>query len=305
MTSGPMPFSQPNDISNLIGWFDFGDTSTMFQGSGGNLNTPVSSTGDRINTVLNKSTLPTKICEFITGSHINTNNAITGSGPEWNDDGYLFSDGGDDCILMAQSRPSDVQFGGVSNGVLSNALIDAQGFALFMVIDPDDSPPDTDEKFFRLNGSNAESSGGVTENESISLVHDKSDEDVDFNFLYADESFSGDDRFSSDSNISSSKQVLSVVTGTGTNASNIYQNGISIGSGTVDGDNVVALNLNDGSGAKDDCFSIIGGVSAAGIPQIGSAFTGNVYEVLIYNKELTSNEIEIIHNHLINKYNIT
>lgn len=305
MTSGPMPFSQPNDISNLIGWFDFGDTSTMFQGSGGNLNTPVSSTGDRINTVLNKSTLSSKICEFITKSSNNTFDAITGSGPEWNDDGYLVSDGGDDCILMAQSRPSDVQFGGVSNGVLSNALIDAQGFALFMVIDPDSAIPDTDEKFFMLNGSNAESSGGVSENETIAFTHDKSGEDIDFNFLYQDETFSGDDFFESDSNISSSKQVLSVVTGTGTNASNIYKNGTSIGSGTIDGDNVVALNLNDGSGTKDDCFSIIGGVSAAGIPQVNSAFTGNVYEVLIYNKELTSNEIATIHNHLINKYNIT
>ena len=305
MTSGPMPFSQPNDISNLIGWFDFGDTSTMFQGSGGNLNTPVSSTGDRINTVLNKSTLSNKICEFITGSSNNTSDAITGSGPEWNDDGYLVSDGGDDCVLMAQSRPSDVQFGGVSNGVLSNALIDAQGFALFMVIDPDSAIPDTDERFFQLHGSNAESSGGVSENESIAFTHDKSGEDVDFNFLYQDESFSGDDFFESDSNISSSKQVLSVVTGTGTNASNIYKNGTSIGSGTVDGDNVVALNLNDGSGTKDDCFSIIGGVSAAGVVLVGNTFTGNLYEVLIYNKELTSNEIETIHNHLINKYNIT
>tara|TARA_R100001594_G_scaffold136431_1_gene178785 strand:- start:280 stop:1221 length:942 start_codon:yes stop_codon:yes gene_type:complete len=305
MTSGPMPFSQPNDISNLIGWFDFGDVSTLFQGAGGNLNTAVSSTGDKIHTVLNKSTLPTKICEFMATSAINTYDAITGSGPEWNDDGYLVSDGGDDCVLMAQSRPSDVQFGGVSNGVLSNALIDAQGFALFMVIDPDAAIPDTDEKFFNLHGSNAESSGGTSENETIAFTHDKSGEDVDFIFLYQDESTSGDDMFGSDSNISSSKQVLSVVTGTGTNASNIYQNGTSIGSGTVDGDNVVALDLNDGSGVKDDCFSIVGGVSAAGVVTVGSAFTGNLYEVLIYNKELTSSEIETIHNHLIDKHNIT
>lgn len=305
MTSGPMPFSQPNDISNLIGWFDFGDVSTLFQGAGGNLNTAVSSTGDKIHTVLNKSTLPTKICEFVATSHINTYDAITGNGPEWNDDGYLVSDGGDDCILQATARTSDVQLGGVSNGVLSTAEIDAQGFALFLVIDPDASPPDTDETFFLLSGSNAESSGGVSENETISLLHDTSGEDVDFTFLYQDESASGDDKFSSSSNISSSKQVLSIITGTGTNASNIYQNGTSIGSGTVDGDNVVALDLNSGSTAKKDSISIIGGVTSGGVSQSGTAFTGNLYEVLIYNKELTSSEIETIHNHLIDKHNIT
>ena len=291
-------FFSPNDVSNLIGWFDFGDITTIFQDDDGDTSDPVTSTGDHINTILNKSKLSTKICEWLESSGSDAT--------PWNDSGYLDSAGGNNSTLVALSKLSSTVDGGTATSDLSTALVNFEAFAIFIVANPTQSGPSTDEFYFSLKGQ--DEAGATNQVGSIKIQH-VNGSTGDGGKLYYIENTSGlgTQTTKTASAIAASKQVISVVTGSGTNASDIYINGSSVTSFTAHGDVNLVFDENP-FGAPDlqkDHISISGTYSQNGALTTGSCVGGDLYEVLIYNKALTSSEINIIHNHLINKYNIS
>ena len=297
MTSGLMPFSQPDDISNLIGWFDFGDVSTLFQDDDGDTSNPVTSTGDHINTILNKSKLSTKICEWLESE--GTDNT------PWNDSGYLDSSGGNNCVLRAKSTATifGATGGGVATNDLSTAIVNFEAFAVFIVAHPNSATADSSETYFMLRGQSVD---GMTNHSGYFQVRHSDSGKI---FYAQNESSAGTEAHYAPSGetIAASKQVISVVTKPGTNASNIYINGSSELSFTALGDINLEFDENPFSAAdsRRDSISISGTLGTDGTLGTGTCVDGKIYEVLLYNKELTSSEIETIHNHLIDKHNIT
>jgi len=301
MTSGPIPFS-PDDIDNLIGWFDFTDVSTMFQDHSGNKSNPMSSaTGSPIiGHIVNKSKLSTKICEYLEG---------TNTGPNWNIAGkYLDSDGNNDDVMRARSTATALAAndGGVASNDLSTAVVNYEALGVFIVMDPDVADPSNPyDHYFDLDGQ--EVSGLTNTNSSISLRHEGGGSGTGtFRFQVTGNTFTGF-TVATPFGTYASKQLVSVVTGSGTNASDIYINGSSQVSFTsVDVDVRYDQDPFSGADIQRDYVSVNGSIKPnGGLINTGTCVDGKIYEVLLYNKALTSDEIETIHNHLISKHNIT
>ena len=296
MTSGPMPFS-PDDIDNLIGWFDFTDVSTMFRDHSGDTTNPMAlaTTNATLGHIVNKSKLSTKICEYLEG---------TNTGPIWKPSGkYLDSDGNNDDVMRARSTSTALAAndGGIASNDLSTAVVNYEALGVFIVMDPDAADPGNPyDYYFSLGGQ--ESSGLTNSSTEIILRHEGAGSGIGtFRLQVTGSTFTG---FTTTTPYGSfaSKQLVSVVFGSGTNASNIYINGSSQVSFTsVDVDVQYDQDPFSGADIQRDHISVNGSISNTGSLGSGTCVNGNIYEVLLYNKALTSDEIETIHNHLISK----
>ena len=281
-----------DDIGGLIGHWDFSDASTMYTTTGGATN--VSSDGDNIGRITNKVT---------TGGQLGT--ALLGSGyPLYKTGGTNSKTYGlfDDDILRCAYNA-----GNVDTNVTSTSDWSYTGTTFFFVIDPDAATYTSDKILWKLWGRDYINypSGVGFEDQSVGFGLEADDDEM--RVTTYDGSAPG---VSHDTGIDNAtgaqlwtfgyKQTGNLAT-----AGILYKDGVSGSSYTVDlsGETFYStstVELSNQGGA----FSIGHDINTVGLP-IGNHWNGKVYEVLIYNIDMSPTDRTLVEAHLKTKYGIS
>jgi len=289
------------DIPNLIGWWDFGDQASLWTADDlGGIN-PTS--GVDFRSVVNKSSHSDRLGNYLNGA----STGLSGYNASYQDNAigrYARFNPAESTIspwdYSALVRNS-YEEGTVSSGVVSNANIDLQNMSFFMVFNPEaaDPNPSTNASriMFYLNGKDVD--GSTT---TFQVSHEYTDpHDYAISFYMGDEDvLNRIDKVETDETAVVAKQLLSINTAAGTNATKIYVNGVEKGQGTYDGDDVLTLN--------DNYAAVMVGnkVNSTAIPSSPTLhFRGNIWEIIFYNQSLTSDQLTFVHNLIMEKHGLT
>ena len=226
MTSGPMPFSQPNDISGLVAHYDFSDASKLKQNDDGT--TAVSSNNDPIGYAEN---LVSNGLGTFVKSHSDAGRPLYKTGGA-NGKSYAQFDGSNDCGLIAGIRGlDDVVIGGISDSAYSNVVLNTGSVSLFAVCKADveditlnDNYSDSEYVVF-VNGYN-----GSDGTQRITLINRVvTNPGTDINRSSAELYYGGSPAnqsivYTDEDNWTTEDRLMSIITKAGTDATRIEKN---------------------------------------------------------------------------------
>ena len=282
----------PGYISDLIGWWDFSDVSTMFQERDGTFVTPVDSVNDPIGSIKNKA-MPHS------GGIATPNNRI-GSYLYASSDSerpllYLHQstgrscavfDGTDDHLVCERDDDGGGVTGGISGSKLSLVDLDLANMTYAVVVQNDNaSLSGTDDVIFIM-----QSSAAYT-----AVYYDVTNQDFEIS--------SNMKTATSTNNFGSSFQTFTVISAN--DAATIYRNGTAEGSST--GSDWFSTGDATGDFENDHNAFVIGeNYRGANGLLTGKNWDGKICEIIIYNKALSSRENERLQSYILSKwYTIT
>jgi len=291
----------PGSISQLIGWWDFSDLSTMFQERDGTFVTPCAATSDPIGSIKNKAmphnggaaTPNNRIGSYLFASS-DSERPLLSTHPGHGRPQAIF-DGTDDHLRCERDDGTDGGVvGGVSASVLSSASLDATAMTFMVVVDADNSSISTqDDTIFQLGYIDSGGSTGY----KVKCYFDKDTQDFECNV--------GDGvgkTIVSDNNFGTNLQ--SFIVASGNEAATIYRNGTAEGSvsGSTDwystGDTAGDLTSADHLG-----FFVGESYRGGGAGTMnGHNFDGRICEIIVYNKTLSTREITLLNNYIQSKW---
>lgn len=302
------------EIDDCIAWYDFTDASSMYQ-TDSSSGTNVSSNGDTIGRIYNK-----------VWTSLQTPNALSpylrGSGSSATNHHREYKTGGQNghsyvrLEKFAMFTSLGVGVGGdySSTWPLSESVISLDNFTIFLIADHSGI---FDGRAFSIFGDKEDANDS-----SRKEFHIYSDHYGSSNGQYRIDCYDGSTLTTIDSLDFSSGQTSNgfhIITGvlSGSGDSKLYRDGDSSdgtttansGSGSIDltydhstPDNyqrenriLIGRNMNLGAGSDSSTVS----------PTWAWGSNSKIYEIICYNRELTSDEISIVETHLIEKYNIT
>ena len=284
----------PNSISNLVGWWDFTDGSTMFQERDGTFVTPANSNSDPIGSIQNKARphvdgvaiLNNRIGSYLYASSDSERPALT-----VHPVGGMFGtfDGTDDH-LMCENQSGTVT-GGISGSVLSNVDLDMAAMTYVIAVDSHNATiSSADDMLISMAVHNG------TDGQVANLYYDLGTQDFQI--------FSGAKTNTSTSNFGSNRQSFIVTSNS--DLCVIYRNGVAEGSvGSSDWFSTGAK-LGDFEESGENTAFVIGeGYRGANGSLTGKNFDGNIYEIMIFNKALSQLEVAFVQRYLHSKINFT
>lgn len=284
----------PNSISNLIGWWDFTDTSTMFQERDGTFVTPANSNNDPIGSIQNKArphvsgvaTPNNRIGSYLYASS-DSERPLLAIHPV----GGVFSafDGTDDH-LMCENQSGTVT-GGISGSVLSNVDLDMAAMTYVIAVDSHNTTiSGADDTLINMAVHN-----GTTGN-FANLYFDLGTQDFEI--------LSGGKACNSTNNFGTNRQSFIVTSSN--DLCVIYRNGVAEGSVSSSDWFSTGAKLGDFEESGENTAFVIGeGYRGANGSLTGKNFDGNIYEIMIFNKALSQLEIVFVQRYLHSKINFT
>ena len=285
----------PGSISDLIGWWDFSDVSTMFQERNGTFVTPADSDNDPIGSIKNKAK-PIKngvheptlrigsylYAESDSERPLMRNHTSIGRP-------HAVFDGTDDHLLCERDDGSGGVRGGVSGSVLSAADIDITNISYAVVVKADNSSISTsDDTIFQMEISGAD---------RVKSYYDKDTQDFENNMG------SGSGKtLVSDNNFGTNFQSFIVVSGD--EVVTVYRNGTAEGTLTGSTDWYSTGDVTGDFTSADHVAFVVGETYRGGPGGIlnGHNFDGIICEIIIYNKTLSSREITRLNNYIQSKW---
>ena len=278
----------PGSISDLIGWWDFTDVSTMFQERDGTFVTPADSDSDPIGSIKNKAK-PIKGSAheplFRLGSYLyassDAERPILGTHPSM---GYTYGqfDGSNDHLMCERDDDGGGYQGGISGSSISDVTIDSANITYVMVIRSDNaSISSSDDTILSLQTSAA----------YTSIYYDQGTQDFEI--------LSNGKMTTSTQNFGSNFQTFTVISAN--DACTIYRNGVAEGTST--GSDWFSTGDAEGDFDTDHVGLIIGESYRAPTGGLtGKNWDGNICEILIYNKALSTEENTYLQRYLQSKY---
>jgi len=305
---GNQPPNDPTAISELVGWWDFTRTDTMFQNRDGT--TAVTANNDQIHWIKNLAAGDgngNKLGEFLRSGGTSSSYGATYKTGGLNSLGYAqFANDASDSTKGLRAGYFDVNSnldGGVATNKFSDLVINLGNVTVFTVLDHDDATIETSsDNYFFLNGSKVGDTSVLT-----ILYGFKNFVNPDqLKTFWAESGTWGGYSFSnSDAEWDDNPHLVMLNITDGTGNMKLF----------VDG----TINSSPGKGDNDmniDFSNTTGGMNTSPYVSIGCAVTtadgltvvpwqGRIYEHLIYNKALTDIEIQNVYAYISSKYGLT
>mgnify|MGYP003650821378 FL=1 len=309
----------PNELDTLVGWYDFSDKSTLFQDID-STNTPVTTGDDPIGRVYNKAHSNQGVYPAVASPHSPLNLFMAaesdGQRPIYKlsmvagGAGSAYFDGSNDFLVSSGNASSAFEGVGVDPGTgnpadMSTAKLNpsglggvgGDGITIIGFIKGGQSTTSSDEYILGMTGKY----GSVAA--CLNILRDTGGEGIEFQNLI-DSGTQQTDVITGSTSISNTFKQFAIVTASGTNASKIYLDSNLAApdqTGTVD-------STEDDPGSvmtfqsDEDAMTLGIGLDEAGEDD-GEEWEGRISEIIIYNRPLTSGEIEGISAYLSTKYN--
>jgi len=313
--AGPAMEIAPNELSSLIGWFDFSDKSTLFQDTN-STNTPVSSNNDPIGRIYNKAHSGLGLYNNPNGVNSPINKFMSATADanrplyNFNFGGHAVFDGTNDFLVSA-GNAGQFSVGGqdpnsnlVSNaGDMAGTVMDpagadgGTGMTIIALVRSAQAPTSSDEYILGLSGSYGSDAA------SLNVLKDTGGEGLEFK-LYIDSGTSQTDVITDSTATNNNLREFAIVTQAGSNASHIYLN-----NGLANSSQAGTIDANGGGSAplrflSDNCAMTIGlGLDEQG-QEDGEEWEGKIFEIIMYNRPLTEDELQGVGTYIVNKYNL-
>ena len=284
-------------IPNLVGWWDFSDTSQLYQSL--DTSSAVSAAGQNICRVNNKAVNSDRLGNFMRSG---------GSSASWPDLTYQTNGaGGKSYAFKGTGAPfagylqssKNAGFGGVVDGsTFTNLTWNNNDFTVISVIDLLTSAENT-QRFWSLTGNHADDSLAAGINK---LVVRYDPEQIRAEQITATNSGGLDSITSAETEVGEkTTMVISYLGGSGTNASQLRINAgqSDIVNGTIDPANTYNLSGTDGMVSLFTQAASPSGGSSSGDIQ-----NADMYEHIVYSRKLSVEELNCVESHLMNKYEI-
>lgn len=275
LISGIPPAFSPVDISKLVGWWDFTDTSTMYSDAGATQIT----NGDDIYRIDNKAyTLLNSNAQAL-GTFLQQ--ATSTNRPNWTQTNKaVFST--DDFLKATTSA------GNVAVNQLSSSTVNGIAMTFFYVVT--NIGATDDEYLLNINGAN------VNDRMSIYLDNDSSNDR--WQWHHQDNGDRTNTLMNCGVNVTSNIELYTVHLDS-TSASSFYRNGDTsdgVTNGSAD-NHTIDLTAND----ADIAVTVGTGTGT----NVNKYLNGYVREILVYKRVLTANELSEVENFLLNKHGIS
>lgn len=269
--------------TNLIGHWDFSDATTMFTDQA--TSTQVTTSGDDIGSVKNKSIEATRL-----GNFLNSNSSTYA--PHWttggaNGQSYALFTASNNHLLTGSDAAGQ---GGTTDGSeFSSADVSIQDRTAFVVFDPSTVAPGADMVLFYSWGTNA---GGLN---AFALKMESTDSGQVHVTIY----YGGSPATQNiDTNVVATTGVQLWSLRMGSTAS-VYKNGdTSLGVTGI-------ATTNESQDYTNGAYGIGSQITSAGGTIAGTKFDGKIYEVLEYSSDLSTSNVTNVENYLMNKYGIS
>ena len=296
----------PNDLTELIGWWDFTDVSVMYSSVADESNPPYvanPSDGDLLTKVENKAVISTRLGNFIKMNGTTATSAVTPvfkTGGQNNlSYGYWSANtSGNNGSAPMHSSSASGKGGVVDGSTFSTASISTQNKTTFYVLQNEYTTVtgSGSDYFLSLVGSGGYSASPPVPADNI-RIHSSDDEwrtQIDDN--------GSNVQIDSGQDATTGFQYWTLLQDAGTNATKFFKNGDESLGATATVSTDYSLDLDTG-GISIGGYSTGSGYYAGTMSGNSGAGT-KIYEVIIYNKTLVAPEIDLVHAYLNDKYNL-
>tara|TARA_Y100001963_G_C6738246_1_gene427524 strand:+ start:670 stop:1527 length:858 start_codon:yes stop_codon:yes gene_type:complete len=267
----------PINISTLVGWWDFTDTRFIYSDDG---STAIAD-DTAIYRIDNKAYVLQNSNANALGAHLRQIGAD--ARPTWKGDGFARFDGTDDSIF------SDINNGPVSTGKTSDTTLNGIAMTIFYVADANATSVGSDQ--YLLNISAADPA------DRMSVYIDDNSSTDRWQWHIQNNSARTNTVMNCGQNLADAKELWTVHLDSAS-ASSFYRDGDTsdgVSNGSSD-DHDIDLSDND-----IHCQMYLGRKPG----EAGTFFSGDIYEVIIYDKVLTSDELTTVETYLKNKHSIS
>jgi hypothetical protein len=278
------------EVPGRIAHYDFSDASTLFQNDDGS--TAVSSDNDPIGYA--KNLTPGGLGGFIR-SYSDAGRPLYKTGGT-NSKSYAQFDGSNDCGLVAGVVAiSEAVWGGISDSIYSNYTLEFESISLYVVCKQDVENITSTETLIKINGQG--DAPGIGDNNFLTLSKPSSTDVPSAAFSYGT-----DPAITTINNASAwgtEDRLMTVITANGTNATKLQVDNLTATTGTIAENE--PLNMTSTANAGRVMFSV-GAMVYAFLNPNSQNWQGRVYEILLYNRSLSSAEDTLVKNYINTKY---
>jgi hypothetical protein len=272
----------PEQISSLVGWWDFTDLSNMFTDAG---TTNVTANDDKIYRVNNKAYSLITQRDNALGQYLQQ--TTEGSRPKFDSSisGATF-DGTDDYLTALRGGdPPDA--GGISTNRVTDTVLNGQMFTAFYVVKLPGTSVSSDEYLFHVNDDSAQ---------DRMSIYIKNATDDRWQFHLQNNTTRTNSIINSGIDLTTNKEIWTVDLD-GASSGSLYRNGdtsAGVTNGDTDNHNI---NLNDEANAVNVTLGRQGTASLAYLD-------GIICEVIIYDSALADVDLALVESYLKNKHGI-
>ena len=288
------PLISPDDINNLIAWYDFSDTSTLYQ-TRASYDTAVSADGQSIGRARNKSIVTSPatsdIGYFIFAS-ADTYRPTYKTGGAGGNSYALFEDG--DQVLYAQSTSAST--GALANNQLSTSEIDMQNLTIIIIAEATTHLISAEESLFGMVGHEP---GDESTFRRIELRKDAGVESLNLKFEYEGETTQN--IFNGSENDCDTDPHINVFIGGPSDLGDVFFDGDD-GNTPNTLDNDALMDFAPTGGGSTSAISVGVEPNTDGSIPTSGGFKGKIYEVLVYKQALSVSDRNAITSYYINKY---
>ena len=287
-TSVPEEFS-PEQVENLVGWWDFTDTDTMYTDAG---STKVSSNDDKIYRIDNKAYTLQGNDNAALGTFLQQGTESRRPLYKTAGIGGALFDGSND--FLRATRVS----GNVTTNVLSTTTLNGRAITAFYVVELPGTTVSGDEYLFNINGDdNSDSTNtrwSIYVNNADGELHDFTSDT--WRSHHQDDDTRAHHRINSEVLLTTNKELWTVDLD-GDSSGSLYRNGDTT-AGVTDG-STGNLDLDFSANDNNSIYAEIGGRN-------GSNFINTlVYEIIVYDSKLEDADIASVEAYLTSKHSIS
>ena len=288
-------------ISNHVGWWDFTDATSVFSDVAGTSN--VVESGGYVGYVLNKATGDSgnKLGRFArTATDVDLDKPKWGTSGGANGQPYLECTGpttgveGKGLLAGYFTGEDASTFGGTSTTLFDNLILESQNTTVIMVAKNDNATVSADEYVFGVNGHSATSS---TTNGIFNYRKDDTTQDGTATWI---DIGNPTENLETTAALDTNTNIIMFV---GDTTGKLYRNGILEDTETIG--NNETIDFDGGATAQGFPAVCIGSrPTVVGKGSAGSEWNGLIYEVHVYNKTLSTSELNEMLDYLGPKYGI-
>tara|TARA_R110002012_G_scaffold274467_1_gene460742 strand:+ start:649 stop:1518 length:870 start_codon:yes stop_codon:yes gene_type:complete len=273
--------ANPLRIPNLVGWWDFTDASTMYSDDG---STRIAN-GEAIEQISNKAYRLQNSTHLALGAFLQQ--GTSGRKPLWSSDngGFATFDGSDDNMICKKI----VAQGAVATDKLSDTTLNATGMTIFFVAESAASGAVISEDAYLIHGKTTSSA-----NHRFSVYVDDNSTTDRWQYHIQDDSGRTNTLGNCGRNLTNDKELWTVHLDS-TSANSIYLN------------NSPPLGISNGNSTNTDYDFSLDNVNVSfciGGNDNNNNFKGKVYQVLIYDRALSTAEQVTVNKYLIQRNKI-
>ena len=286
-----------DEVYGLVAHYDFSDASKLKQEDDGT--TAVSSNNDPIGYAENL--VSNGLGTFIR-SYTDAGRPLYKTGGA-NSKSYAQFDGSSDCGLVAGVQSDGDVYGGISASAYSDVTLYFETISIFVVCKADVEDISSEESAIHIRGVNG------SDQQTFNLTKPHSSDNAGFQVVYGGDPATHIMIFTAESNWTTEDRLMSIVTASGPSATRIEKNdgvalNIPTGSGEFSFGTILANEQLDMRTIAGKVGFSIGSQHNAALNTNSKNFEGRIYEVLIYNRSITTAERTLIKNYINTKYDL-